>query len=100
MKPGSGSHYLEVEVVEKGSYVAIGVANSDLQTHAGASGTADKAGGWVYAHHGFVYNAGKGRMFGKTSTMYRTGDKIGVQIEDTGKDTRCVKFYRNGELQG
>jgi len=80
-KAGDGPVYIQMRVKKLGGFIALGVADHKIDIKGGGTGCAFP-GAYMYACHGYTYHNAKGSRFGITDTRFKTGDDVGVLIDD------------------
>ena len=92
---GTGKFYMEFKVGQQGTYMGVGIAETDAITtmlNAGAVGKfSDNAKGWSYKHTGKKENGGSEANYGATYTTY---DYIGLAYNNG-----TIWFSKNGTWQ-
>ena len=92
---GTGKFYMEFKVSQTGTYMGVGIAETDALTtmlNAGAVGKfSDNAKGWSYKHTGKKENGGSEANYGAT---YTANDYIGLAYNNG-----TIWFSKNGTWQ-
>ena len=92
---GTGKFYMEFKVSQTGTYMGVGIAETDAITtmlNAGAVAKfSDNAKGWSYKHTGYKENGGGQATYGAT---YTANDYIGLAYNNG-----TIWFSKNGTWQ-
>ena len=92
---GTGKFYMEFKVSQTGTYMGVGIAETDALTtmlNAGAVAKfSDNAKGWSYKHTGYKENGGSQATYGAT---YTANDYIGLAYNNG-----TIWFSKNGTWQ-
>jgi len=92
---GTGKFYMEFKVSQTGTYMGVGIAETDAITtmlNAGAVAKfSDNAKGWSYKHTGYKENGGSQATYGAT---YTANDYIGLAYNNG-----TIWFSKNGTWQ-
>ncbi len=92
---GTGKFYMEFKVSQTGTYMGVGIAETDALTtmlNAGAVAKfSDNAKGWSYKHTGYKENGGGQATYGAT---YTANDYIGLAYNNG-----TIWFSKNGTWQ-
>ena len=92
---GTGKFYMEFKISQTGTYMGVGIAETDAITtmlNAGSTGKfSDNAKGWSYKHTGKKENGGSEANYGNT---YTANDYIGLAYNNG-----TIWFSKNGTWQ-
>ena len=92
---GTGKFYMEFKISQTGTYMGVGIAETDAITtmlNAGAVAKfSDNAKGWSYKHTGYKENGGSQATYGAT---YTANDYIGLAYNNG-----TIWFSKNGTWQ-
>jgi hypothetical protein len=92
---GTGKFYMEFKISQTGTYMGVGIAETDAITtmlNAGAVAKfSDNAKGWSYKHTGYKENGGGQATYGAT---YTANDYIGLAYNNG-----TIWFSKNGTWQ-
>jgi hypothetical protein len=93
----AGKHYWEVEILDNGGFVLVGVTRPNLDPTAGAGhyATKESTDGWFIGNGGSLH--GNGKDGDDRAGSIDDGDRVGVLLD---LDEGSLRFFKNGVQHG